>query len=194
MLRGNSYAEMVKARFKEFSMRPRYTIFCRSLTGVVVGLLAGCADLNDTGLAALSYKVAAQAIVDEQLVQGEMVLFPDHTGTITLRADVAPAGVAAETASAPRPVGKPGITSCVGRLRYTGTTAGVIDLRCNDGAVADLRMALIGDTRGYGYGYTATGLASVAFGFTPIEARAHLTVPPGKRLQERTEGGGLELK
>ena len=173
--------------FKEFNMRPTQIVFCTLLTSVMAGFLTGCADLNDTGLAALSYKVPAYAIVDEQLVQGEMVLFPDHTGTITLRADVE-AGVASKLAN------KPAMTSCVGRLRYTATTAGVIDLRCNDGAIADLRMALIGDTRGYGYGYTAKGLASAAFGFTPVEARAHLTAPPGKQLLERTEGGGLELK
>ena len=175
-------------------MRPPNTIFRFLIASVVAGLFAGCADLNDTGLAALSYKVAAYAIVDEQLVQGEMVLFPDHTGTITLRAQADPAGMAVAANSAPRPTGKAVMTSCVGRMRYPGTTAGVIDLRCNDGAIADLRMALIGDTRGYGYGYTAAGLASVVFGFTPAESRAHLTVPPGKQLLERTEGGALELK
>jgi hypothetical protein len=164
------------------------------LSSAVLMALAGCADLNDTGLAALSYKVQAYAIVDEQLVQGDMVLFPDHTGTITLRADASPSGAGAGVASVPRAGGKPAMTSCVGRLRYTATTAGTIDLRCNDGSIADLRMALIGDTRGYGYGHTATGLASVVFGFTPVEARAHLTVPPGRQLLERSEGGGMELK
>lgn len=165
-------------------MRPTHIRFCALLASAFAGLMAGCADLNDTGLAALSYKVPAYAIVDEQLVQGEMVLFPDHTGTIRLRAEAVP----------PKHDNKPVLTSCMGRLRYTATTAGVIDLRCNDGAIADLRMALIGDTRGYGYGTTAAGLASVAFGYTPVEVRAHLTVPPGKQLLERTEGGGLELK
>jgi hypothetical protein len=162
-------------------------------TAVLAGL-AGCADLNDTGLMALSTRVQAYAVVDEQLVQGEMTLFPDHTGTVALRADATAASAPAEAASAPRSAGKPVLTSCVGRLRYTATTLGSIDLRCNDGAVADLRMALIGDTRGYGYGQTATGLASLTFGMTPVEARAHLTVPPGKQLLDRTESSGLELK
>lgn len=162
-------------------------------TAVLAGL-AGCADLNDTGLAALSTRVQAYAVVDEQLVQGEMVLFPDHTGTVALRADPAAVGAPAEAASAPRTAGKPMLTSCVGRLRYTATTSGSIDLRCNDGAVADLRMALIGDTRGYGYGQTATGLASLTFGMNPVEARAHLTVPPGKQLVDRTDPSGLELR
>lgn len=163
-------------------------------TTVVLAGLAGCADLNDTGLAALSYKVQAYAVVDEQLVQGEMVLFPDHTGTVALRAEPAMAGVPTEAASAPRPTGKPQLTSCVGRMRYTATTQGAIDLRCNDGAVADVRMALIGETRGYGYGQTATGLVSLTFGLTPVEARAHLTVPAGKQLVERTDPVGLELR
>ena len=176
-------------------MRRTQTIFCTIAAIAVVGGLAGCADLNDLGLAALSYKVPAYAIVDEQLVQGELVLFPNHTGTVTLRYEVAPVEAQATLAGGmPKPTLKPAITSCVGRFRYTATTAGVIDLRCNDGATADLRMALIGETRGYGYGYTAAGPASVVFGFTPVEARAHLTVPPGKQLLVSTEGGALELK
>ena len=179
-------------------MKPQPTIRYPLLASALGVLLAGCADLNDTGLAALSYKVPAYAVVDEQLVQGEMVLFPNHTGTITLRGEAAVAAGAADAnanANAPvRPVGKPQLTSCVGRMRYTATTAGTIDLRCNDGAIADLRMALIGETRGYGYGQTATGLASLVFGMTPAESRAHLTVPPGKQLLERAESGGLELK
>ncbi len=176
-------------------MRPTQINFFSLLASAMAVLLAGCADLNDTGLAALSYKVPAYAIVDEQLVQGEMVLFPDHTGTITLRADAdASTAPSVQAGGAPKSSNKPALTSCVGRMRYTATTAGVIDLRCNDGAIADLRLALIGDTRGYGYGTTGAGLASVAFGFTPIEVRAHLTVPPGKQLLLRTEGGGLELK
>lgn len=175
-------------------MKPQPTICYPLPACALVVLLAGCADLNDTGLAALSYKVPAYAVVDEQLVQGEMVLFPDHTGTITLRGEPAVAAGAADANAPVRPVGKPLLTSCVGRMRYIATTAGTIDLRCNDGAVADLRMALIGETRGYGYGQTATGLASVVFGMTPVESRAHLTVPPGKQLLERAESGGLELK
>jgi hypothetical protein len=148
----------------------------------VLGLLAGCADLNDTGMAAFSIRVQAYAVVDEQLVQGEMVLFPDHTGTVAMRAEPMV------------PSGKAPLTSCVGRLRYASTTIGSIDLRCNEGAVADLRMALIGESRGYGYGQTATGLVSLTFGMTPVEARAHLTVPPGKQLLETAASGGLGLQ
>jgi len=164
--------------------RPSAVCCTLAASAVLAALLSGCADLNDTALAAVATRVPAHAIVNEQLVQGEMTLFPDHTGTVTLRGDVQPGAGAAKII----------LSSCVGRLRYTATTMGSIDLRCNDGSVADLRMALIGDTRGYGYGQTATGLASLTFGMTPVEARAHLTVPPGKQLLDRTDPSGLELK
>lgn len=168
---------------------------CASLAVcAALGLLEGCADLNDTGLAVFSTRVQAYAVVDEQLLQGEMVVFPDHTGTVSLRADAGPLGGAADAAGAPKTPAKPMLSSCVGRLHYTATTLGTVDLRCNDGAIADLRMALIGDSRGYGYGPTATGVASLTFGMTPVEARAHLTVPPGRQLLERSESGGLDLK
>ena len=163
-------------------------------------LSAGCADLNDTGLAALATRVQAYAVVNEQLVQGEMTLYPNHTGTVALRfGEVAQQAPVSEfqqqTASTPKPpVERPVLNSCVGRFRYTSTTHGAIDLRCNEGSTVDLRMALIGETRGYGYGQTTTGMASLTFGMAPTEARAHLTVPVGKQLLESTTSSGLEMK
>lgn len=134
--------------------------------------LGGCALVNEASSLALSTAVPAQAVVSEQLVRGELVLSPDRSGLVTLRADP-PGGDATSRAD-----GGSILTSCVGRLRYTATTAGVVDLRCNDGAMAELRVTLIGDTRGYGYGEGNTGLASMVFGMTPKEARAYLPLPP----------------
>lgn len=135
--------------------------------------LGGCALVNEASSLALSTAVPAQAVVSEQLVRGELVLSPDRTGLATLRADPPSGGDAAAKAD-----GGPVLTSCVGRLRYTATTAGVVDLRCNDGAMAEVRVTLVSDTRGYGYGEGNTGLASMVFGMTPKEARAYLPVPP----------------
>lgn len=144
-----------------------------AMAAVVVSGLGGCAMVNEVSSLALSTAVPAQAVVGEQLVRGELVLSPDRTGLATLRADP-PSSDAAAKADGSAPV----LTSCVGRLRYTATTAGVVDLRCNDGAMAELRVTLIGDTRGYGYGEGNTGLASMVFGMTPKEARAYLPLPP----------------
>lgn len=150
----------------------------RMLPGIgamlVVFGLGGCALVNEASSLALSTAVPAQAVVNEQLVRGELVLSPDRTGLATLRADPPPpSGDAAAKAD-----GSPILTSCVGRLRYTATMAGVVDLRCNDGVIAELRVTLVGDTRGYGYGEGNTGLASMVFGMTPREARAYLPLPP----------------
>lgn len=177
-------------------------IHSRSLMGVATlalltlfAQLSGCADLNDTGLAALATRVNAYAVVNGQLVQGQMTLYPNHSGTVTLRTEVAqPDGSGIDLNAPVKPTQNPILNSCLGRFHYTATAYGAIDLRCNDGSTADLRMALIGETRGYGYGQTATGLASLTFGMEPGEARAHLTVPPGKQLLETGSASGLEMK
>ncbi len=171
---------------------------CLALAALAV--LAGCADLNDTGLAVLATRVPAHAVVNEQLVHGEMTLYTDRTGTVSLRVEmVAPANENPFDFLSPakpveRTTDRPLLNSCVGRFRYTATTYGVIDLRCNEGSTAELRMALIGETRGYGYGQTATGMVSLTFGMAPTEARAHLITPPGKQLWETSGAGGLEMR
>lgn len=166
----------------------------------LVALLSACADINDTGLAMLATRVQAYAVVNEQLVQGEMTLYTDRTGTVALRVEMAkpaadnPFDFMAPAKPVERPAERPILNSCLGRFRYTATTYGVIDLRCNEGSTAELRMALIGETRGYGYGQTATGQVSLTFGMAPTEARAHLTAPPGKQLLETNGSSGLEMK
>jgi len=166
-------------------------------------MLAGCANLNDTGMAVLATRVTAYAVINDQLVHGDMTLYTDRTGTVSLgleapqvasnnsSADFPAAFPAMPVAS---PVERPLLNSCLGRFRYTSTSYGVIDLRCNEGSTSELRMAMIGETRGYGYGHTATGLASLTFGMAPTEARAHLTTSPGKQLQEASGAAGLEMR
>ena len=84
--------------------------------------------------------------------------------------------------------------SCPGVPYDAAIPAGSIDLRCNDGAVASLNVAFLGETTAYGYGYTGTGLASLVFGMGADEARAHLTVPPNRQLHLRVDPAGLELQ
>lgn len=172
---------------------------CFALAAVAV--LAGCANLNDTGMSVLSTRVPAFAVINEQLVQGDITLFTDRTGTVRLGVEVdqvANNSVAGDFPSTPAPVARtedrPLLNSCQGRFRYSATAYGVVDLRCNEGSTVELRIAMVGETRGYGYGQTATGIASLAFGMPPTEARAHLTSPPGKQLLERSGSSGLELR
>lgn len=163
-------------------MKQRATAQAMATVGAACLLVSvlGCAQLNDTGLAILSSNLPAVAIVDGQLLQGEIQLFPDYTGTVSLHVPGAPAA-------------DPGaLSSCVGRLRYTATSTGAIDLRCNGGVVGNLQMTLFGDTRGFGYGTTVNGSASLAFGMSSQESRAHLIVPPNHQLLDRS--GALNLE
>lgn len=175
-----------------------YRASCVALAAVAV--LAACADLNDAGLAVLATRVPAYAVINEQLVQGEMTLYTNRSGTVALRVEAAkpvndnPFEFLAPAKAVERPLERPILNSCLGRFRYTATTYGVIDLRCNEGSTAELRMALIGETRGYGYGQTATGAASLTFGMAPAEARAYLSAPPGKQLLDADGASGLQMK
>ena len=125
-----------------------------------------CARINDTGMWIFSSSAQATAIVNGQVLQGRVQLSPDRTGSVSLQAE--------QTAE------KVAISQCMGRLRYTSTAAGTMDLRCNDGAAAELVFSLIGETRGYAYGETSTGPVSLVFGLTPTESLAYLKPPSNK--------------
>lgn len=146
--------------------------------------VSGCARLSETGVLLFGTTVAGLAIVNGQVLQGEVQLLPDRTGSVALRTSL---GGPHSTETAP-------ISNCMGRLRFTGSTAGEIDLRCNDGSTAALVFSLVSDATGYAYGQTATAPASLTFGMRPANARAYLTAPPQKQLVERADGASLELQ
>jgi hypothetical protein len=138
--------------------------------------VSGCAIVNDKAMRLFSSKVSAVAIVNAQLLQGDLVFTPDRTGTLSLAGANGP------------------IANCSGQVRYTGTTSGAIDLRCNDGSAAELQFSLLSETRGYAYGQTATHVASLAFGLPAAQAQSYLKVPSDKRLVVRGADGALELQ
>ncbi|NVO07664.1 MAG: hypothetical protein HXX19_17860 [Rhodoferax sp.] len=139
-------------------------------------LLGGCARVNDTSMRLVSSKVNAFLIVNGQLLGGSVLLVPDRTGRVSFEAEQGP------------------VRSCSGSLRYTATSGADIDVRCNDGAQVALQTTLLSETRGYGYGSTAKGPASIVFGLPMQEALAYLTVPPGMGLKIGEDSGELELK
>ncbi len=152
------------------------------LAGIALALplvFGGCAMVNDKALRLFSSSANAYAIVNGQLLQGNMTFLPDRTGNLTLATD------------------KGAMRSCSGQVRYESTTGGSIDLRCNDGATSQLRYSLLSETRGYAYGPTAngpmTGAASLTFGLTAAQAVAYLTVPTDKKLTVNA-AEGLDLQ
>lgn len=149
----------------------------RGLTGVfVVALLSGCARVNDAGMRLVSSKVDAYLIVNGQMLTGDVRLIPDRTGRVSFASE------------------EGAIRSCSGGMRYSATFSGDIDLHCSDGTQVALQTALLSETRGYGYGRTAQGPASLAYGMSEEEARAFLTVPPGMVMAVNDKTWALELQ
>lgn len=147
-----------------------------SALGLLVGLTA-CAKVNDLAWRGFSTKVDAVMIVDGQLLTGTVLLVPDRTGRVTMGALKGP------------------ITSCMGALRFTSTSGGSIDLRCDDGSQTELTFTLLSETRGYGYGKSASGAqVSMAFGLDATDAKAYLLVPSNKKLVLRPKDSALELQ
>jgi hypothetical protein len=131
-------------------------VSARVVLACAVLLAAGCARVNDTGLRLVSTKVDAYLLVNKQWLAGDVLLIPDRTGRAMFTAS------------------KGDITACSGSLRYTGTNTMDFDLHCNEGTQVVLQAMLQGETRGYGYGATAQGPASVAFGMDEDEAHAYM--------------------
>lgn len=139
-------------------------------------VLGGCAKINDYASWPLTSSIDALAIVNSQLLQGQVQLQPERTGRVTLSAAQGP------------------VTSCTGSLRFTSTSSGAIDLRCNDGSMVDMQFALLSEARGYAYGQTATGPVSLTFGLSTAQAQAYLKLPPNRKLVESGKDKTLELQ
>ena len=156
-----------------------------AVAGFVVLGLSGCAQVADGSLLVFSSRVPAIALVNGQLLQGEVQLMPDRTGSTTLTSHAKPLSTGTDNAR---------IASCVGQLRYTSSVAGAIDLRCSGGVAAELAFTMLSSTRGYAYSQTPGVSVSMTYGLAPDEARAYLKLPDDKRLVLRPGSSDLELR
>jgi hypothetical protein len=139
------------------------TLYCSLL------VLVGCARLESAGMFAVSSNMGAIAIVNGQVLQGDVSLNIDRTGALVLKASAGDKG----------PIG-----SCSGRLRFTAKNSGSMDLRCNDGTNTELTYQLLSASSGYAYGMSPDIPVSLTFGLSMTQARAFLAVPTGKKLVE----------
>jgi hypothetical protein len=133
---------------------------------VVSWMLTGCALVNETGTKLFGSPLNALAIVNGQPMQGDVRLLPDRTGTVSVNASGGNAAVP--------------ISQCAGRLRFTGTSSGEIDLRCNEGSMVTLVFSMVSDATAYAYGRSATVPASLTFGMNANDARAYLQTPSSR--------------
>lgn len=133
-------------------------------------LLSACAKVNDAGMWLVTSKVDAYLLVNGQLLTGTTRLVPDRSGRVAFTTD------------------EGAIRSCAGALRYTATHSGDMDVQCNDGTQVTLQFTELAETKGYGYGITPQGVASVAYGVSESDAQALLKAPPGKKLVVGADG------
>lgn len=138
-----------------------------------VALVTGCANESGARMGLTSATAPVLAILSDDLFTGEAVGYMDRTGTIAIQSVLDPN------------------LKCVGSFRYTGSKVGVANVRCNDGAEADLSFNGLSMLSGYGYGRTSRGPASFTFGLTPEQAVQYLTLPKGKQLLRKQEGPRL---
>ena len=155
------------------------------LVGVALALSA-CAKLDDKAMQWISSTSAATAVVQGQLLYGEMRLNIDHSGLLSLKAMAPPSSKGSGNATGAVPV------TCVGRLHYTGSTSATIELMCSEGNQESLDVTFIGETRGYAYSQQSA--TSVSFGLDPQQTRAHLNVPQGQQLVEQASEPYLQLQ
>jgi hypothetical protein len=127
------------------------------LPGIVLLYLSGCASVNDLGLYLVESSADSYLSVNGQILNGKVYLTPGRSGRVAF----------SSTEGA--------ISSCNGSLHYSGTNTGEIDLRCNDGSAAVLKVTLITETRGFAYGRTDTAPASLAFGLSKQASMAYLS-------------------
>lgn len=138
---------------------------------LVALFLAGCAKINDTTMQLLSSASPAMAVMNDTVLTGRALLYPDRTGTLDLVSGTEPQ------------------IKCMGKLRYTATQTGVASLKCSDGTDALLTFTAISEISGHGSGRTARGMARFTFGFEMTEASAYLQLPAVKPSDTAPEGG-----
>jgi hypothetical protein len=125
-------------------------------------IVVGCAKINDTTMRLLSSSSPAVAVVNDTVLTGTAVLFTDRSGTLNLESDTEP------------------LLKCMGNLRYTATQTGTVSLKCSDGTESLMTFTAISETKGYGSGKTARGMAGFTFGLDMDEAAAYLKMPAGR--------------
>jgi hypothetical protein len=107
----------------------------------------------------LSSNVDAIGVLDGRILLGQANFPSEREATIGLQARDTPG------------------LSCFGPLRYTSSTAGVINFSCNDGRSVLLPFQSISSLRGAGRVALGSGEFALTYGLTPEKAASFLAVP-----------------
>jgi hypothetical protein len=133
--------------------------------------LAGWAGVADAGPFSSTGPVIA--ILDGELLVGEVTAHLAGWGTIALRSRSNPA------------------LTCVGEYSATEALGDAGQLRCSDGTAATFQFQRLSLRRGYGAGSSSGSALSFTYGLTAEESAPYLKLPAGKEL--KGEGKHLTL-
>jgi hypothetical protein len=151
------------------------------LSSVLVGLLPGCAKLEDRVRRWFSSSVDVFAVMDGKLLVGQAHWMGDRNGSIRMQTE---------------PWIETGL-ACSGQISRTGTATANLWMQCNDSKERRLPVAMLAETQGYAYGAQSDAVASstsLTLGLSPEQAISYLRPPAGQTVVVLPDEPYLQIK
>lgn len=155
-----------------------------AMTTVALLQLTACATVTEKTTGWLSSNADVIALVDGRILRGEANFAREREATFQL-----------QTSAATIPS-----LSCFGRLRYTATSSGVVDLACSDGRTFNLVFAPLSPVSGVARdatGGTGNSGFTLTYGLSSEKAAGYLAVPLERLVPAKppyvAPGGGASL-
>ena len=129
--------------------------------------LTGCTSVNEKMTGWLSSNVDAIAVLDGKVLRGEATFPNEREATLQLQSNDTPS------------------LTCLGQLRYTATSSGVVNFTCNDGSSTMVPFQSRSVLSGVGRGLAGKAEFALTYGLS-IERAASFLALPIERLTEPT--------
>lgn len=127
--------------------------------------LTGCASVNEKVTGWLSSNVEAIGVFDGKILRGKATFPSEREATLHLQSNDIPS------------------LSCLGALRYTATSSGVVDFSCNDGRFGMVPIQSRSVLSGVGRGWVGKAEFTLTYGL-PVERAASFLALPIEQLAE----------
>ena len=150
----------------EADLRP---MWMTPLLAVAAAFLGGCSTIDETASSVFSSNTHATAVFAGRVLFGTANFTRAREATVELQSDEGPS------------------LSCLGNLRYTSTTAGVVGFSCSDGQMVTIPFQSLSALRGSGRTQNANGVFALTYGLQPPMAAPYLglstdrSMPPEAR-------------
>jgi hypothetical protein len=136
-----------------------YRIPAEIVAIIALGFVTGCASTAGTTTAA-SRQVVVMSVIDDGFFVGFAQLGADpFRGTLEMISE------------------SRGVIRCSGDFQAATIDTGKLAVRCSGGLDLDFNLSGLAQAKGYGYGKTSRGIASLTFGLSVAEAEKYLLMP-----------------